>query len=193
MKRELSGSLAVAQGKRVRFELKETKAKDNPMPGAVYWLTICDGKRALHHDTGTPKPLVHDVGLDDPLADYSTLLARSGLLLVTFTLPPVGAHDMKERFPVSELKLGPTEKLGEVMAPRLDYRLDVKGQKQPNGEDAPFQASVWLDPESSLPLKRTITWKFAGVQVIAIGDEYKNPALDKTIDPKTFQVPGDDQ
>ena len=95
---------------------------------------------------------------------------------------------MKDRFPVSEFKLGPKEKVGDVTAQRLDYRFDVKGQKQPNGEDAPFQASVWIDPKTSLPLKRAIIWKFAGVQVMSIDEHYENLVIDEKIDDGKFKV-----
>jgi outer membrane lipoprotein-sorting protein len=115
--------------------------------------------------------------------------SRSGLLLVTFPLPPVEARDMKDRFPVSEFKLGSKEKVGDVTAQRLDYRFDVKGQKQPDGTDAPFRASVWLDPKTSLPVKRTIVWKLAGVQVIAITEHYEHLAANEKIDPSVFHVP----
>ena len=190
-KQELAGSLALATPNLVRFELKKTAAEPSDLPGVHFWLTVSDGKRNLHEDSGTPKPLVHNAGKEEEnaLADYSTLLARSGLYLVTLPLPPVAARDMKDRFPVSEFKLGPKEKVGDVMAQRLDYRFDVKGQKQPNGDDAPFQASVWIDPKTSLPLKRAITWKFAGVQVISIDERYENLVIDEKIDTATFKVP----
>ena len=188
MKRNLTGSLAVADGKRVRIELKQSGEKSDK-PGEIYWLSVSDGNRQLHQDTGTPKPLVGNAGKDDPLADFSTLLARSGLALVTFPLPPVEARDMKDRFPVSEFKLGPKEKVGDVTAQRLDYRFDVKGQKQPNGDDAPFRASVWIDPMTSLPLKRSITWKLVGVQVMSIDERYENLVIDEKLDAGTFKVP----
>ena len=92
MKRELTGSMAVADGKRVRFELNKTAAEPSDLPGVHFWLTVSDGKRTVHEDSGTPKPLVHNVAKDEenPLDDYTTLLARSGVVLVTFPLPPVG-------------------------------------------------------------------------------------------------------
>jgi outer membrane lipoprotein-sorting protein len=191
LKRELTGSLALEKPDRIRFELRKTAPEASDFPGIAYWLTISDGKRGLHEDSGTPKPQIGAAGKDDMAAGTATLLARSGLLLVTFPLPPVEARDMKDRFPVSEFKLGPKEKVGDVMAERLDYRFDVKGQKQPNGDEAPLQASVWLDPKTSLPLKRTVTWKFAGVQVISIIEEYQNMVIDEKIDPKTFHVPAE--
>jgi outer membrane lipoprotein-sorting protein len=191
LKRELSGSLALAKPDRIRFELRKTAPDPSDFPGIAYWLTISDGKRELHEDSGTPKPLIRTAGRDDTATDVAILLARSGLLLVTFPLPPVEARDLKNRFPVSEFKLRPLGKVGDVMAERLDYRFDVKGQKQPNGDDAPLQASVWLDPKTSLPLKRTVTWKLAGVQVISIIEEYQNMVIDEKIDPKTFHVPAE--
>jgi outer membrane lipoprotein-sorting protein len=96
---------------------------------------------------------------------------------------------MKDRFPVSEFKLGPKEKVGDMMAQRVDYRFDVIGQKGPGGEDAPFRAAVWIDPDGMLPLKRTVTAKFGGVDVMSITETYKNIAVDKKIDSDKFQLP----
>jgi outer membrane lipoprotein-sorting protein len=187
-KGQLAGSLALAEGKRVRFELHKG-GDEVDEPGVPHWLTISDGQRMLHQDSGMPKPQIGKAGKEDVLEDFTTLLARSGLYLVTLPLPPVEARDMKDRFPVSEFKLGPQEKVGNLITQRLDYRCDVKGQKQPDGSDAPFRASVWLDPKTSLPLKRTITWKLAGVQVIAITEHYENLIVDEKLDPSIFQVP----
>ena len=93
---------------------------------------------------------------------------------------------------LTDLNLGLNpEKVGDVTAQRLDYRLDVKGQKQPDGSDAPFRASVWLDPKTSLPLKRAITWKLVGVQVMAITERYHHLVADAKVDPNTFHVPGE--
>jgi outer membrane lipoprotein-sorting protein len=60
--------------------------------------------------------------------------------------------------------------------------------KEGDGEDAPFRASVWIDPDNMLPLKRTITWKFGAFQVASISETYKNIAVDKKIDPDKFQL-----
>lgn len=188
MKRQLSGSLALVDGQRVRFELHKAGSETDE-PGVPYWLSIRDSQRVLHQDSGMPKPQIHKAGTEDAVGDYAALLARSGLMLVTFPLPPVEARDMKDRFPVSEFKLGPKEKIGDVTAQRLDYRFDVKGQKQPDGTDAPFQASVWLDPKTSLPLKRTITWKLQGVQVMAITEYYNDCGANEKIDSSIFHVP----
>lgn len=102
-------------------------------------------------------------------------------------LLPFALGETERRFPVSEFKLGPKEKIGDVMAQRLDYRFDVKGQKQPNGDDAPLHASVWIDTKTSLPLKRAITWKFAGVQVMSIDESYENLVIDQEIDSAKFK------
>jgi outer membrane lipoprotein-sorting protein len=188
--RSLAGSLALAEGNRVRLELQKTSAADTSIfPNAPFWLNISDGTRELHQDSGVPKPQIVDHVEGNRHEDVVTLLARSGFYLPTLPLPPVEAADMKDRFPVSEFKLGPKEKVGEAMAQRLDYRFDVKGQKQPNGDDAPFRASVWLDAKTTLPLKRTVTWKLAGVEVMSITEDYKNLVADEKIDPKEFAVP----
>jgi outer membrane lipoprotein-sorting protein len=187
---EIAGRLTLGEGNRVRLDMKKTSpAEPTDLPGVPFWLNISDGSRELHQDSGMPKPQIIDHVEENLRADVLTLLARSGFFLSTAPLPPVEATDMKDRFPVSEFRLGPAEKIGDSMAQRLDYRFDVKGQKGPNGEDAPFRASVWLDPKTTLPMKRTITWKFAGVEVMSITESYDNLVVDKTIDPKRFQLP----
>jgi outer membrane lipoprotein-sorting protein len=189
LSRELAGSLAMAEGNRVRLELKKKTADASDLPGVPFWLIISDGTRELHQDSGMPKPMIHDKVPENFNADLRTFLARSGLYLTTLPLPPVEATDAKDRFPVSEFKLGPKEKIGNRYAQRLDYRCDVKGQKQPSGEDAPFRASVWIDSKTTLPLKREFTWKFMGVQVMAVTEKYENMVADEKLDAKLFEVP----
>jgi outer membrane lipoprotein-sorting protein len=189
LSRELVGSLALAEGNRVRLELKKKTADASDLPGVPFWLIISDGTRELHQDSGTPKPLIHDKVPESLGADALTLLARSGLYLSTLPLPPVEAADNKDRFPVSEFKLGPKEKIGNRDAQRLDYRFDVKGQKQPSGEDAPLRASVWIDSKTTLPLKREFTWRFMGVPVMAVTESYEHSVTDEKLDAKEFEVP----
>jgi outer membrane lipoprotein-sorting protein len=188
-KMEFVGSLALGEGNYVRLELTKTSAEAADLPGVPFWLHISDGRRELHQDSGMPKPQITDHVAGNLHADLVTLLARSGFYLPTLPLPPVEAADMKDRFPVSEFKLGPKEKVGEIVTQRLDYRFDVKGQKQPNGTDASFRASVWLDANTNLPVKRAITWKLVGVEVISITEHYKNLVVDERIDPKEFELP----
>ena len=180
-------SFALADGNRARLELKKAKAEAADVPGVPFLLIISDGRRQLHQDSGMPKPQIHRA-TESTNADLTALVSRSGFFLSTLPLPDVQVKSMKDRFPVSEFKLGPKERIGDLMAQRVDYRFDVAGRKGPNGEDAPFRASVWIDSDNMLPLKRTITWNFGGFQVASTGETYKDIAVDKKIDPDKFQL-----
>jgi outer membrane lipoprotein-sorting protein len=186
---DLVGSLTVADGDRVHIELKKKTADADDLPGVPFQRMISDGKRMLVQDSGMPKPMIHDKLPENFKTEILTELARSGFFLPTLPLPPVEATDNKDRFPVSEFKLGPKEKIGDRETQRLDYRFDVKGQKEPSGEDAPLRASVWIDLKTTLPLKRVITWKFMGAQAMAVTENYEKLVTDEKPDTAKFEIP----
>jgi hypothetical protein len=176
------GSLALAEGNRARLELRKTRPEPSDMPEVPFWLTISDGNRLLHQDSGMPKPTIGSVGAMDSHADIAAFLARSGIYPTTLPLPDVDVKKMKDRFPVSDCKLGPKEKVDGVLAQRLDYQFEVIGQK------GPIQASVYIGVKGGLPLKRTSTWKLGGIQVMAIAETYKHLVADEKIDPEEFHL-----
>jgi len=177
----LKGSLFLAEGNRARQEINE-RADGAPL----FHMLVSDGIRWWWHDKGSPPHLVNKKPYAHLNADYLTALARMGLSLANLPLPPVEAADSKERFPVSGFRLGPKEKIGEREAQRLEYQLFIKGQKAPNGKDAPFSVTVWLDPQTSLPIQRVVVQDVLGMRIT---ESYGKLILNGKVDAKRFGLP----
>src|ERR1700686_5461803 len=60
LSREVAGSLAMAEGNRVRVKLKKKPADTSDLPGVPFWLIISDGPPEWPQDSGMPKPMIHD-------------------------------------------------------------------------------------------------------------------------------------
>ena len=178
----LEGSLFLAEGNRARQEMNE-RTNGRPM----FKLSISDGARWWWHDEGSPPHLVNSKPWASLNADYLTSLARCGLFVPTMPLPPVEAANSKERFPVSGFRLGPKEKVGKREAQRLEYQLLIKGQNGPAGEELPFPVTVWLDPKTSLPIKRVISQTvFGGFKIT---ETYGKLVLDGEVSANKFEFP----
>jgi hypothetical protein len=181
----LAGSLSLAEGNRTRLDLRE-QTEGRPL----YQLLISDGCRAWYQDAELPKPQVASKVPANLNAEILTHLARSGLLPLNSPLPPVEVAESKERFSVSKFRLGPKEKIGEREALQLEYRLDIKDQKGPKGEDVPFAVTVWLDPATSFPIKRVSV--LAGEpegERLTITERYGKLVIDRPVDPRKFELP----
>lgn len=182
----LEGSLFLADGNRVREEMNE-RTDGRPL----FKFLVSDGARWWWHDKGSPPHLVDKKPWASLNADFLTSLARAGFFLPTAPLPPVEAADGKDRFPVSGFRLGPKEKLGEREAQRLEHQLFIKGQKGPKGEELSFPVTVWLDPQTSLPIKRMLSLKFVGTKEpeLVITESYGKLVLDGEVNAKKFELP----
>src|SRR5262249_22503552 len=117
----LDGSLVLASGNRARKEMMELVADDGP---TLFRSVVCDGQRGRGQDKGSRPEPTEEEPPKTLGADFRTLLARSGLYLPTLPLPPVGAASIKDRFPVSQFRIGPKEKVGDREAQRLEYQLE---------------------------------------------------------------------
>lgn len=177
----LKGSLFLAGKNQAREEIHE---RTDGLP--VFHMLVSDGVHWWWHDKGSPPHLVNKRPGANLNAEFLTALARSGLSLPNFPLPPVEAPDSKERFPVSGFRLGAKEKIGQREAQRLDYELFIKGQNGPKGEPAPFSVTIWLDPETRLPMKRVILQKVLGIKIT---ENYEKLSLDGKVDARKFDLP----
>jgi hypothetical protein len=182
--RGLEGSLALAEANQVRLELRKSAADASDLPAGPVQLLISDGHRVLRQHSQMSAPKI-DVNVPVSLgADLLTSLARTGIFVTLLPLPPVAAKDAQERFSVSGFELGSKEKLDGRVAQRVDYQLHVKGQ------DAPIPFSLWVDLESTLPLKRVLPWKIkAGHEFDLLTERYKNIEVDVKVDDGKFELP----
>jgi hypothetical protein len=185
----LDGSLVVADGNRVRVEIRERTAGRPP-----FHLVVSDGRRWWWHDKGSPPHLVNKPPAANMSSDYRVSFARAGVLLPTMPLPPVEAAGPADRFSITEFRLGSEKRVGGREARRVDYNLFVKGQTQPNGGPMPFPVQLWLDAETSLPVKRVVTQKLVdgsgkAIAGMVITETYQKAASGDAVDPKTFELP----
>jgi hypothetical protein len=182
--RSLEGSLLLAEGNRARLEMNERK-EGRPL----FHLMASDGRRFLSGDMNNPPRLIDEKPSATLNADFLTMLARSGLYMSTLPLPPVPAA-ARDRFAVSGFRLGGLEQVGEHEAQRLEYRLFIKGQKDPGGKDLPFPVSVWLDRKTSLPLRRMVRMRVQGTTEVVILETYGKLVLNSGPDARRLELPG---
>jgi hypothetical protein len=180
----LEGSLLLAEGNRARLEVNE-RTDGRPL----FQRTVSDGSRWLWQDQYSPPHLVNEKPVATLNADFLTSLARTGLYLPTMLLPPALAAETRDRCPVSGLRLGRTEQVGGREAQRLEYRLVVKGRKAPEAKDLLFQVSLWLDRETSLPLRRVVRMRVEGATELVILETYRKLVPDAGPDATRFQLP----
>src|SRR5204863_6835882 len=143
---------------------------------------------------GSPPHLVNKPPGANLANDYRVSFARAGVYLPTLPLPPVEAAGPADRFPVTAFRFGPTERVRGRETRRVDYDLFVKGQTQPNGGPMPFPVQLWLEAETSLPVKRVVTQKLvdgAGTAHagMVITETYQKSASGGAVDPKMFELP----
>ena len=178
---KFSGSVAAAGGNKAHLELSgESQGK----PGKM--VMVSDGTKMRITNTGqNPQSQDTPKKLDDMIR---AMVARSGVLLPIFMVEPVQdgqkpkEFNVDEQLKVSDFKLGTKAKVGDREAQVLEYKLTARLAKEP------FAVTVWLDPKTNLPLKRTITGDPGG-QKMTISETYDKVALDEKIDEKKFEVP----
>jgi outer membrane lipoprotein-sorting protein len=172
MKLTLSGDLLLGEGSNMRIDL-EGKTGDKSMTAGL----VTDGKRLRLEATGQ-EPKSFDVA--DKLGPmYRTTLARGGLqgTLDSFDGETGVKGDPADQFVASGFKMGAKEKVGAREAQAVDYKLEKKGQSA-------SEATVWIDLETHLPLKRT-----AKMGDMTLSETYAEFKLDEKIDPAKFELP----
>jgi hypothetical protein len=179
----LKCTLFLAESNKVRDEMIE---RSDGYP--EFKLVISDGTRYLWHEKNSPARLF-EKPWTSLRQDSLTSLARSGFYVPTMPLPPVATSGSKDRFPLSDFRLGSREIVGGREAQRLDYQLSIKGQAGPTGEKASFPVTIWLDPETSLPIKRVVSLGFAGITSSVITESYRKLVLDGEVNGSQFELP----
>jgi outer membrane lipoprotein-sorting protein len=170
------GSLFLAEGNKARLEINEA-TKEWPMRCRI----VSDGTRLSYQDNGLDHANVSHTPKDFN-RDILTWVARPGVFLPQAPLPDVRADDAKDRFPVSDFKLGNKEKVGEWEAQRLEYRLAVKGQ------ESNYLVVIWLDLKTGLPLKRMVS-PWGAKERLVLVETYTKLMLEPKVDTKNFDLP----
>jgi outer membrane lipoprotein-sorting protein len=87
-------------------------------------------------------------------------------------------------FKTSDFKLGKKEKLGDKEVLVLEFKVEVKTDR----EVVPGSAVIWLDPKTHLPLKHVFTADAPNRRVV-ITQTYSSLRIDEKIDAKLFELP----
>ncbi len=93
--------------------------------------------------------------------------------------------DLESRVKLSGFTMGPAEKIGDRAAQAVEFTREVETSPDKPPERA--RVTLWIDRESSLPLRRNVTPE-KGTPVI---ETFTTVAIDKDIDPDRFLLPRD--
>jgi hypothetical protein len=170
---KLKGTLRWAVGDKIRIEM------DADLFGKqMKMLMLCDGKTM--YTKMDEQVQTQDKPADAGVDQISGFISRIGLASAFMSTAVLG--EKKERFdldkelPIKDFKLGAREKIGKVNAQVVEYTVTAKGKE--------FKVSVWIDPQVSLPLKRTV--EADGNRVV---ENYGAFTIDGRLDTKMFEVP----
>jgi outer membrane lipoprotein-sorting protein len=87
---------------------------------------------------------------------------------------------IEDLLPISEFKLGKKENLGKRATQKIEYTLTI--------DKEPFRVTLWLDPETNLPLKRQLLVGKGKAQFQLI-ENYADYRINENIDAKEFALP----
>jgi len=170
-----AGTLFLAQGNKARLQLNEVTGDRER-----YLHIVSDGAHLSLKEVGFSRIPISD-SPKNLNSDARTCLARTGIFLATVPYPDVKAT--KDRFRISDFKLGIKEKIGERDTQRLEYKLSTKG------DDFGAAFVVWLDIKTGLPVKRDWTPPPDEGRQRTVTENYTKLILDEKVDPKKFELP----
>jgi outer membrane lipoprotein-sorting protein len=188
-KAKAAGVLAFAEGNKNRLKA------DGDFFGAKLQIEmISDGKnyRMTMTPAGRPPQPITDVVPPNMNEFLRKGMARGGVFIGLFPKTQKKADaqtsnvsleqhgKIEDLLPISNFKLGKKEDIGNRATQRIEYTLTI--------DKEPFAMTLWLDPESNLPLKRQISPAKGKVQFQLI-ENYTNYRINENIDAKEFALP----
>jgi len=182
-KGSFKGSLAVAQGNKVRVEMSgEGGGKTMEL------LVVSDGAKSVTISDKKTQPI-----RDTPKNMSKLVLggtARGGIFVpmwLAVQVVPEGKEppevDLEESIKVSDFKLGKKEKVDDKEALAIEYVLTAASA---GGEK--LNTTVWVDAKTHVPLKRLLTAK-VGDKQLTVTETYSKVEVDGKLDAKTFELP----
>jgi outer membrane lipoprotein-sorting protein len=181
---KIKGTLTLGQGDRFRLEAAgSVDGKD------IKVVAVSDGKMTGLKRTrgGEPSPDVKKAPTRKNIAaGLARTVSRSGVFLGLSgpSLDPArkGDVELDKLFPVSDFKLGGKEKVEGREAQVLTYKLSTRGDEKLN-------VKVWIDPATSLPLKRVVTVPSKGGAEGRMVETYADIKTSAELDAKSFELP----
>jgi hypothetical protein len=177
--RSLQGTLIVAEGNclKIAMEVKHPKRH-------IKLLWVSDGKTLFTKEEKEGKPSMQAGPVPEQLGEQCTLvLGRGGVLLLLLSLESQRG-DIKDGAALKphDFKMLAKEKVGDRQALVIEYRLSFPQTKDP------ATCKVWLDPDTRLPLKRTLELPQDGA-VFRAAETYGRWELDPKLPEGTFALP----
>lgn len=169
----MTGELHMGEGTRTRCEVEAKKDSEKDSTSI-----ISDGKSIQLLGRGNPISQTFDAP-----ESFGRLMrigaARAGILVsMEFAGGQTKAgQDPKTAIVASGFKLGASEKVGDRESQSIEYTLSKEG-------DLDASVTVWIDPETHLPLKRILK---KGTKTLT--ENYPKITLDEKIDPAKFELP----
>ena len=179
------GTLFLETPKKVRLNLK-IEVAGRKEEGTI----ISDGKRTKRITPRLPDRPSEKTG--SHIRDMMILfVTRSGFLMGPGALDTPNPKDYgtinpKERLLVSQFKLTDERKFGERVAQGLSYNLSFGTR----GEAGTI--TLWVDKKTALPIQRVMSQSQGG-KVVTLTETYSNVKLNEKIDPKTFELPKEEE
>jgi outer membrane lipoprotein-sorting protein len=182
----MKGTVYHAVGNKGRMEI-ETNLIDKQ----DQWLFVSDGKSLYSKVDGIVKIDSKPAGLNDVDRSTPGLIARVGVvggMFIAASDPVAQAAEKKQPFDIDKTALvknfwlGMKLKVDQREVQVVEYQIVLQSGKEP------LKASVWIDTQTQMPLKRTLTGKVLGGEM-SITETYSAFTVDGKLDPKLFEIP----
>jgi len=180
MKGTMKGEASLAEGEKGNIAFEADFAGKN-----MKLTLISDGKSA--YSKVDEKIDVHATKPEDPKTEQVLgMIARLGMTTSVFAARsgpnPNEPFDLDKMAAVKDFKLGAKEKIGTHNTQAVDYQVTLPG-------NTTAKATVWIDTETKLPVKRELGLEKNGAEEGRISETYSTFAVDGKIDAKMFEVP----
>jgi outer membrane lipoprotein-sorting protein len=188
-KAKATGVLAFADGNKNRL-----KADGDFFGGKLQIEMISDGKNYRMTMTAAGQPPQSSTGDVPPNMNEFLRggMARGGVFIGLFPKTQKKAQaqtsnvsleqdgKIEDLLPISAFKLGKKENIGKRETQRIEYTLTI--------DKEPFAVTLWLDPETNLPLKRQLSLGKGKTQFQLV-ENYMNYSVNDNIEAKEFALP----
>ena len=175
----LKGTALVAEGNKGRIEAEFASAGKS-----TKLLFISDGKTKYMKEGDMVKT---EAAESKDSAKPLAMIARVGFLPSLLFGKAEGkdkeAFDIDKEAPVKNFKLGVKDKLGKRQAQVVEFEITF-------GPGASGRAAVWIDTETELPLKRTLTVEGKGKEdSFQVVETFATFTINPKLDGKAFDIP----
>jgi len=171
----IKGTLTVAADNKARGDFTMEflgKSQKNYM--------VSDGTRMVTSQDGKAQP---PKDAEKHMRNAMTvLLARSGLAALFMGSAGPDKGDPLTSITASDFEKVKTEKLDGRDALVIEYKLTIKGQ------NTPMAATVWVDTQTQLPLKRVVRAEMGG-ETVTLTETYSNIRFNPKLGADFFQLP----